>query len=198
MRQKVKLIAITLESDFFSKGDYYIDYDVQKVKQVNSLDTAYGGVSSTSFELVEFYLISDEYPKVGDHFAELLRTNKYGIFQMDNENDPQRTDCKKVIATPNQIGLIVSYKSTTNVETYREIDIGNLQGILNNGGECEIEVEERTERVVLGGFRFDGDDGLGPREFVSNYMKPKLIDGKVIIHFIDNLLKEWRILTEVI
>jgi hypothetical protein len=183
MKQQVKLIEVPFEPEKNMKKAYSIDGDGDL------------RIRSTDDELVyfvEFYLVSDEFPKIGDYFAEKLTTGELQIFHMSNLNDPQRDDCKRVIAFPKQIAYIPCSCNFNEVESvnkdpsimfdeefpavvpfkegqcYVKVSIQQLQQILDRGGDCEIEME-----FANGGYSNTND---------KPPLIPKLIDNKIIIH----------------
>lgn len=165
---KARLLIIPYTPEKLELGMYYMaDLDAGMRGVINEKnrtlcilseeDMKLRGLTHTArVEYVKLYLVSNEFPKIGDLFAERLATKSeypnspdyhnlpdkeiYDIFQMDNLNDPQRDDCRKVIALPEQIGITEFDNGAMN--WLGEMPLKQLQLILNNNGECEIKAHQ--------------------------------------------------------
>ena len=136
-------------------------------------------LKSVKMVLTEYYnalqpfIISDDEIKVGDMVCELLTTGQWLPMTIHTINDIDIHRQKKVIATSEQLGYIEYTEWYTNefdVEEFntfiRSIDLKDIDGILNDNGECSVVMEE-----YLG-------DYCGYREI-------KYLNNKVIIHLKD-------------
>lgn len=94
------------------------------------------------------FLINDEAIEIGDTVCELLVTDKWLPMTIHTINDIDVTNQKKIIATPDQLGYIVYNEWVTNefgIKSFdyaiREIDSNDIDTIINDGGNCKIEME---------------------------------------------------------
>lgn len=151
------------------------------------------------FRTVKFYLVADglkikdndlvAYTFSADHalkyagktFIAEVRTiwkekNEAGVLAEYGQDIVNLDDCKKVIATPEQIGR----------------SIKDIQSILDNNGKCSVEWEENQcdgckARIPFNKYHThqkpnDPTDRFGIGCTAYRYDRPKLIEGKVVIH----------------
>lgn len=81
-----------------------------------------------------------------------------------------------------EYGRITYFKhvSTKQVITDRELwEEYSPEFFLSRIKNCDVELEMEHSSVVMGGLRFEGDDGLGPRRFESSI--PKITDNSITI-----------------
>ena len=213
MRKKVKLIAVPFRPDKLEAGMYWMNE--KKLYQLDENDLHNSAIQDELFfdrdtpaTLVQFYLISDEdeiqesdlvydskeFPKEKEkhlqrqNITRCITKEVYQYVALDGFLHDYKTS-HKIIATPEQIGVIYYETSAMdkdgNTVFPYPIGIDELQFIINRGSKCEVEVEEINDRVVMGGLRFDGDDGLGPRSISITVLRTKLLNDKVIIYIED-------------
>ena len=103
------------------------------VKPVKMILTEYHNV-------LQPFLISNDEIKVGDMVCELLTTGKWLPMTIHTQNDIDNDSQKKIIATSEELGYIYSKKEVNS--NIRLIDLNDIDNILNNGGECAIDMDE--------------------------------------------------------
>jgi hypothetical protein len=93
------------------------------------------------------FLINDDDIEIGDMVCELLTTGNWLPMTIQTINDLDKSKQKKVIAIPEQLGYVVCDNWVTNelgINSYdcniREIDSTDVDTIINNGGNCKIEM----------------------------------------------------------
>jgi len=154
-------------------------------------------IMSSRIEAIKMYLLSDDEVKDGD----LVFIEKYGIWDYKKAPCPipywgNKNNCKKIITGPEQIGIIAEYQSIAGANSKREITYKDIQNILDNKGKCSIEWEENqcdgckaNMPINEHGHHKDHQTfGIGCTKYL--YDKPKLIEGKVIGHYGDFVMKE--------
>lgn len=197
MKKEFKLITVPYYPEVLTYGIHYLSDN--RLYVVGSQNFILDGVRKEVYDKykaqpVQFYLTSNEDIKIGDKYiVELFKidgsSDGYHLERCNliveetwiNNTDVIKTrhikNCIKVVATPDQIGLRHWGSDLLPLKTGHYVDI------LNQEGKCEIEMEEYTQRVVMGGFRFEGDDGRGPRTSEYTTITPKFEKGQVIIHY---------------
>lgn len=169
-------------------------------------------IMSSRLEAIKIYLISDDKTKIKDRvvysfdnseeYSDLFKGKTFiaeigtesedekdwGVYAEYGQDYVNKNDCKKVIAGPEQIGIIAEYQSIAGANSKREITYKDIQNILDNEGKCSVEWEENqcdgckaNMPVNEHGHHKDHQTlGMGCTKYL--YDKPKLLEGKVIIH----------------
>ncbi len=135
--------------------------------------------SSEDWESVLLYLVSDENIDSNDKEVAFLINNEWVIACPGDLMGDQIQQVLKIVAEPHQIGLkYVKYKMDTygqnNLYT-TDLCINDFQDIMDNGGNCEVYMEEALikEETI--------DDGETKVNRLKRSKMPILIDNKVII-----------------
>jgi hypothetical protein len=103
------------------------------VKPVKMILTEYHNV-------LQSFLISNDEIEVGDMVCELLTTGKWLPMTIHTQNDIDNDRQKKIIATSEELGYIYSKEEVNS--NMRLIDLNDIDNILNNDGECAIDMDE--------------------------------------------------------
>ena len=103
------------------------------IKPVKMILTEYHNV-------LQPFLISNDEIKVGDMVCELLTTGKWLPMTIHTQNDIDNDSQKKIVATSEELGYIYSKEEVNS--NMRLIDLNDIDNILNNGGECTIDMDE--------------------------------------------------------
>ena len=116
------------------------------------------------------FLINDDDIEIGDMVCELSITGEWLPMTIHTINDLDKSRQKKIIATPEQLGYVICDKWVTNefgINSFncgiREINSKDIDNIINNGGNCKIEMNI-----------YEGD--------YCGYRTIKYNDNKVLIH----------------
>jgi hypothetical protein len=135
-----------------------------------------------SGKAVQPYLIGGEEPKKGDLYVD-LRESYFGVYKaesvtenyiLEKEINRPLNWCKKVIATPSQIGLI----RYDGGKALGKLSVGDIMGIVSNGGKCSIEMdrnlipERKSEEEIYSGVI---------EQIREELERPRLTDEKVVI-----------------
>ena len=131
---------------------------------------------------VQPYLIGGEEPIKGDLYVD-LRESYFGVYKAESVTDNYILEkeinrplnwCKKVIATPDQIGLI----RYDDGRALGKLSVGDIMGIVNNGGKCSVEMdrnlipERKSEEEIYSGVI---------EQIRKELERPRLTDGKVVV-----------------
>ena len=183
LRKKVKLITVP-----YTPGEEdltHIHYSFNPEGELRWSSIPFRVVGST---VIKFYLISDDKIEQWDKFIDLdPKSEFFGDVLTAGHNvdlhliNNLKTDYKKIIAEPKEIGLMEVMASDgidSGDRPSREwpvniaINLEMLQDILNSDGDCEIEMEEIPDLQTWN----------EETKKCSNVIVPKLIKNKVIIH----------------
>jgi len=193
--KKVKLVMISVDTESLKEGMIIQARNSNKLAIVKDSEIEAQKLELCNYKIVEPILISEEDEiKEGDSFLNTLtiykcsRTHHKTIIVYCNgkENYFSPLDCKKIIATNEQIGIIkksVMYRDRKgNKKKLRpveaDIKIEDYQEILDNNIDCYVEIDD-VLIIKKESDYFNYDDGTASN---NNFNKPKLIDNKVIIH----------------
>lgn len=149
----------------------------------NQITTVNGGLLPMNWKPVQPYLIStDNVREPGDTFACMYKQNPDGSTFIEIHNDIGMANncCKKIMATPEQIGLIYTdenLKKPCELATYyKKVGIEDLRKIISNNNLCAIDADMYCPNYK-GSHK--GKDCSCKTGFAHT---PKLLSGKVIIH----------------
>ena len=119
------------------------------------------------------FLISDDEIEVGDMVCELLTTGQWLPMTIHTKNDIDVDRQKKIVVTSDELGYIAYSEWISNEVGFEEfytrlrlIDLKDIEDILNDDGNCWLEMDE-----------YHGD--------YCGYRTIKYKDKKVIIHLKD-------------
>lgn len=139
-------------------------------------------------DVVEPYFISDDKVTTGDlvlygeDVVDILASKncpeEYDFWLGDGLNGcaVKEEDCKKIIATPKQIGLIYSDENKTNTGNctfYKEVRLHYIKEILEKELICELDMEQ----INSNDFAWVGDKNLTIPQY-----KIKFINNQVVIY----------------
>jgi hypothetical protein len=134
---------------------------------------------------VKFYLICDDKIKKKDLFYHLIAGRVLecaGFFHSEQYEEDDiiheegysfQKDCRKVIATHEQVGYVRHLTENSPFVSKIEEVLKYINAVLSEGGNCKIEMK------YCGAVTNDPDTIIS--EIEAGQMCPKLIDGKVVI-----------------
>lgn len=151
MRKEVFLILVPVEKNEVKIGDILLDKNHSNKLLESAIE---GGYNKEWFQLVELYLICDDEIKEGDKFYDFRgiistcklvsigTSKKVPMITCEYEGCYLVSNCKKIIANPENIGNIM-YMPQGSGRTWRrrEIELSDIKSIMTNDRKCFIEME---------------------------------------------------------
>lgn len=183
--KKVLLVPVPyeakLEKGMITDKGLILDANEESCYVSNRLDNESGGSQewwNHEVKPVKFYLVD----------ASDIQDMEMKMGKVDVDATIRISRLKKIIATPDQLAIInriasdgIDSGDAPSKEKLVTHDINNetIQEILDNGGDCEVEMENKHKNHASG-LEPTGHP-LMDLSILENY-EPKLINGKIIIH----------------